>query len=58
LKRDIWILLFVVGLLFFSWPIMSIFRGSLATALFIIWLVFIALIFIIAHFSERENGGK
>ena len=58
MKRDIWILLFVVGLLFFSWPIMSIFRGSLATALFIIWFVFIALIFIIAHFSERENGGK
>jgi heme/copper-type cytochrome/quinol oxidase subunit 2 len=37
---------------------MSIFRDSLASSLFIIWFVFIALIFIIAHFSERENGGK
>jgi len=58
MKRDIWMLLFVIGLLFFSWPIMSIFKDSLATSLFIVWLTFIVLIFIIAHFSERENGGK
>ena len=57
MKRDIWILLFVIGLLFFSWPIMSIFKGSLATSLFIIWFVFIGLIFL-AHFSERDDGGN
>ena len=58
MKRDIWILLFVLGLLFFNWPILSIFKHSLATSLFINWFIFIALIFIIAHFSEREDGGK
>jgi len=58
MKRDIWILLFVVGLLFFSWPILSIFKDSLATSLFIIWLVFIVLINIISHFPERQDGGK
>lgn len=58
MKRDIWILLFVIGLLFFNWPILSIFKQSLATSLFINWFIFIALIFIIAHFSEREDGGK
>jgi len=58
MKREIWILLFVMGLLFFSWPILSIFKHSLATALFAIWFIFIALIFIIALFSDRENGGK
>lgn len=58
MKRDIWILLFVIGLLFFSWPILSIFKSSLATSLFVNWFIFIALIFIIAHFSEREDGGK
>ena len=58
MKRDIWILLFVMGLLFFSWPILSIFRHSLASSLFILWFVFIAFIFIIALFSEREDGGK
>ena len=58
MKRDIWILLFVIGLLFFSWPIMSIFKNSLATSLFIIWFVFIALMALFAHFLEREDGGK
>ncbi len=58
MKREIWILLFVLGFLFFSWPIMSIFKHSLAASLFIIWFIFIALIFIIAHFPEREDGGK
>ncbi len=58
MKRDIWIFLFVIGFLFFNWPVMSIFKGSLATSLFINWFIFIALIFIIAHFSEREDGGK
>jgi hypothetical protein len=58
MKRDIWIFLFVIGLLFFSWPIMSIFKHSLATSLFIIWLIFIVFIFIIALFPEREDGGK
>jgi uncharacterized membrane protein len=58
MKRDIWILLFVIGLLFFSWPILSIFKSSLATSLFVNWFLFIALIFIIAHFPEREDGGK
>jgi uncharacterized membrane protein len=58
MKRDIWIFLFVIGLLCFSWPVMSIFRHSLAASLFVVWFLFIALIFIIAHFSEREDGGK
>lgn len=58
MKRDIWIFLFIIGLLFFSWPIMSIFKNSLATALFVVWFIFIALIFIVAHFPERGDGGK
>jgi len=58
MKRDIWIFLFIIGILFFSWPIMSIFKHSLATALFVVWFLFIALIFIIAHLPEREDGGK
>ena len=55
-RRDIWIFLIVIGILFFSWPIMSIFRDSLTTYLFVIWIVFIALIFMISLFSEREDG--
>jgi len=57
MRRDVWIFLFVIGLLFFIWPIMSIFRDSLATYLFVVWFVFIALMFIASIFSEREDSG-
>ena len=56
MRRDIWIFLIVIGILFFSWPIMSIFRDSLTIYLFVIWFIFIALIFVISLFSEREDG--
>ena len=46
----------IIGILFFSWPIMSIFRDSLTIYLFVIWIIFIALIFVISLFSEREDG--
>jgi hypothetical protein len=58
MRRDIWIFLFVLGLMFFSWPLMSIFKGSLIPYLFISWLVFIALICITAIFSERDEDEK
>ena len=46
----------IIGILFFSWPIMSIFRDSLTTYLFVIWIIFIGLIFVISQFSKREDG--
>ncbi len=57
MRRDVWFFLFLLGILFFSWPIMSIFRDNLVISLFVIWLVFIILIFITSIFSESENGG-
>jgi hypothetical protein len=57
MRRDVWIFLFVLGALFFSWPIMSIFENSLVLSLFVIWLLFIVCIFITSIFSEREDGG-
>ncbi len=57
MKRDVWIFLFVLGVLFFSWPIISIFKNNLVLSLFIIWLLFIVLIFVASIFSEREDGG-
>ena len=57
MSRDIWIFLFILGFLFFSWPLMSIFKDSLAISLFVIWLVFIILILITSIFSEKEDGG-
>ncbi len=57
MRQDIWIFLFAIGILLFSWPIMSIFREGLPTYLFVIWLVFILLILITSIFSKREGGG-
>ena len=57
MKREIWLFLFLIGFLFFSWPLMSIFKDSLAISLFVIWLVFIILIFVISIISEKEDGG-
>ncbi len=57
MRRDAWIFLFVLGVLFFSWPIMGIFGDSLVFSLFIVWLVFIVCIFVASLFPEREDGG-
>ncbi len=56
MKREIWIFLFALGVLFFSWPIMSIFRENLVIALFVIWIVFILLVFLAGIYSGREDG--
>lgn len=58
MRRDVWFFLFMLGLAFFSWPILSIFKNSLILYLFIAWLVFIILIRVIELFSEREEGGS
>jgi len=57
MRREKWLFLFLIGVLFFSWPIMSIFKDNLVVSLFVIWLVFIILIFITSIFSESEDGG-
>jgi hypothetical protein len=57
MRRDIWLFLFLLGFLFFSWPLMSIFKDNLVISLFVIWLVFIILIFVTSIFSEKEEGG-
>jgi len=58
MKRDIWVVLFSLGVLLFSWPFLSIFHNSLTYYLFIIWFVFIGLIFLASAFSDREDGGN
>jgi hypothetical protein len=57
MRKDVWFFLFFLGVLLFGWPIMSIFRHGLATYLFVIWLLFIALILVAVRFPDREDGG-
>ena len=58
MRRDVWIFLLALGVLFFTWPIMSIFKDSLAIYLFVIWLIFILLILVTTIFSQREDDGS
>ena len=57
MKRDIWVALFLLGLILFGWPLLNIFHDSLTYYLFIIWFVYIGLIFLASRSSEREDGG-
>ena len=57
MKRDIWVFLFCIGGLFFTWPIMYIFRDSLQHYLFGAWLLFILFIFLAVKFSIHEDSG-
>lgn len=57
MRKDIWFFLFFIGALLFAWPLMLIFRSSLATYLFVVWLLFIVLIYICTKITEREDGG-
>jgi len=58
MKRDIWVFLFIIGVLFFNGPFLFIFRDSLTYYLFIIWFIFIGLIFLASNYSKREDGGN
>lgn len=58
MKRDIWVLLFGLGVLLFGWPFLTIFQDWLTYYLFIVWIVFIGLLFLTSTFSNREDGGN
>jgi hypothetical protein len=57
MRRDIWYFIFALGVILFTWPILSIFKDSLPAYFFIIWLVYIIIIFITTKSSKREDGG-
>ena len=58
MKKDISIFLFMIGLVFFSWPFLNIFHDNLSTYLFVVWIVFIGLVAAATFFSDREGGGN
>jgi hypothetical protein len=57
MSKDIWIFLFVFGLILFNWPILSIFKYNVAHYLFLAWFVFIVLIFIATSYKKKNNDG-
>lgn len=57
MSRDIWIFLFVLGVILFSWPFMSIFKYNLSKYLFLVWFIFIVLVFIATVYKKKGNNG-
>jgi hypothetical protein len=55
--RDFWIFLFVLGLVLFTWPVITIFQTNLAKYLFIIWFVLIVVIYVVNYFMEKNKSG-
>lgn len=55
--RDFWIFLFVLGLILFTWPVITIFQTNLAKYLFIIWFALIVVIYIVNYFMEKNKSG-
>lgn len=52
-NTEIWIFIFILGLLFLNWPVLEIFRIEVVSYLFIFWAVFIGLI---AFAASKKNG--
>jgi hypothetical protein len=43
-NAEIWVFIFILGLLALSWPILEIFHTTVVAYLFVIWILFIILI--------------
>jgi len=58
MRKEVWLFVFLVGLLAFNWPTLQIFSGVLPAYLFIAWFLLIAVIFTLARgAAEDEDGG-
>ncbi len=57
MAKDIGIFLFLLGIILFNWPIMSIFKYNLSIYLFLAWFVFIVLVFISTVVKKKGNDG-
>ncbi|MDA8169531.1 MAG: hypothetical protein M0Z59_07520 [Nitrospiraceae bacterium] len=56
-NREFWPFLFFLGLLFFNWPFMSIFKDVLPYYVFIVWGLFIIIIGLSIRLRKRKKGG-
>lgn len=55
-RYEIWIFIFMLGLLGFNWPFLEIFYSETFRYLFSFWLIFIAIIAFAAYKSKKDIG--
>ncbi len=54
-NTEIWVFIFLLGLLSFNWPLLEIFHAEVAAYLFASWIL---LILLIAFAAGRTNSNK
>lgn len=52
-NTEIWVFIFILGLLFLNWPVLEIFRIEVVGYLFVFWAIFIGLI---AFATSKKDG--
>jgi uncharacterized membrane protein YhaH (DUF805 family) len=54
-SAEIWVFIFILGLLGINWPVIEIFHTRVVAYLFVTWVLFIALIAFSARKGSAEN---
>ncbi len=58
MTRDFSIFLFVLGLILFNWPLISMFGQDLLKYFFGVWFIYIIFILVGTRYkNKRDNGG-
>lgn len=57
MKKEGWVFIFILGMVLFNWPFISIFRENFTIYPFIVWLCLIVVIFITTLLPETRNRG-
>jgi nitrate reductase NapE component len=55
-KHEKLLFIFIAGLLCLNWPLLEIFNTSVVAYLFSVWLAFIAVVAVAAHFNVKRGG--
>lgn len=53
MNKEVWFFIFFLGMLFFNWPVLEIFRLSLPYYFFSAWAIFIAIIFLLINIRKK-----
>jgi len=55
--RDVWLFVFMLGILAFVWPLPEVFRAHAALYLYAVWAAFIALVYFFSRSARQDGGG-
>jgi len=57
MSKEVWLFVFLAGLLAFNWPALEVFSRVLPAYLFTAWIALIAALYILARKADDEDGG-